>query len=652
MSTLPASLFRPALAAVCSAVVLVWLTGPDRGLAAQPKDPPEAYRDVLGRPLPWGPEVRGVRLSVSTLRTRLLHGEPVEVWLHTLNTTRDGPYLRLVWEGPGRTVSVALTTEKGEAVPCTLELFRQGDGTPGSTHAARLWPKGKFADGAHLAPGRYRLGVTVEPPKDRADPLAWVGRLEGPPLTLEVLEGGPGARARLVPPKLRARAAALIRDLDARDFRTREAAEKALTPVALDALPLLEEAIASGPAEAATRARRLLRAALQPVLKSWSEAMGYQVWHEGGPVLAYLGEPSWQLVREHFRGQLPDGMRALAAMFGPVTRFRDPGRLSAAEKRQLAAGLADPDAAKRIHAVRSLPRTADEALLKALVLLLADPFSYMVPSECHPVPTFPVAHEAGPAVVRQGPAVIEPLIAFARARDSAARRTAARLLGAIGPDPRTLKYLGELLDAPEHEAHLGVLEALGKLGRAGVPLLRRIIEDPKRHPYLRRDAIPLLGKYGTAQADGPLLRGLLADSNLELVGAAARAVAEPGVKEALPALVRIARDEALDQNVRYAALAGVVRLAERKQAEGVLLGLADPRTHGGVRGHAMQALARLDCRRAIPAVLDALADGDWYVRATADHALRGFAALPAGVGYDAAQPDPARWRRWWEQQGK
>jgi HEAT repeat protein len=120
------------------------------------------------------------------------------------------------------------------------------------------------------------------------------------------------------------------------------------------------------------------------------------------------------------------------------------------------------------------------------------------------------------------------------------------------------------------------------------------------------------------------------------------------VPEALPALKRIALDEAIDQNSRYAVLAGVVRLAERKQAEEVLLGLLGRRTHGGVRGHAMLVLARLDCRRAIPAALDALGDPDWYVRATADHALRGFAGLPGGVGYEAGQPDPARWRRWWE----
>jgi HEAT repeat protein len=635
---------------VLVAVLLSALAGPAAVTAqgARPKNPDADERDALGRPLPWGPEVRGARLCVHPLRSRLLYGEPVEVWLHTLNLGRDGPYLRLLWEGPGRTVSLALTTDAGEAVPFTFELFRQGDGTPGSTHAARLWPRGKFAAGRYLAPGRYRLRVVVEARKDPTDPIAWVGRLEAPVVPLEVLENGPGARRRLVPSGLLAKASVLVRDLGAKEFRVREAAEKALTAVAFDALPLLEETVASGSAEASGRARRLLRTLLQPALEDWAKATGYQVWHEAAPVLAYLGEPSWEVVRAHFRGQLPQPLLTLAAQFGPVTGLRNPDRPTLKERQQLRADLGDPDPARRIRALRSLPRTEDAELLKLLVELQADRFSYTRPMPCHPVPFFPVPHEARKMIVWQGKPVIDPLIAFARARDSTARRTAARLLGEIGPDPRTLKFLEELLASGEHEAHLGVLEAAKKLGRAAVPLLVRIIEDPKRHPYLRRDALEILGRHGSPKAHGPMLRSLLADPNQELVGAAARAAGELRVREAVPALVRIARDEKIDQNIRYAALAGVMRITERAQAEALLLELARPEVHGGVRGHAMLALAKLNCRRALPAVLGALGDSDWYVRATADHALRGFAGLPAGVGYDAGRPDPTLWRRWWE----
>jgi hypothetical protein len=37
-------------------------------------------------------------------------------------------------------------------------------------------------------------------------------------------------------------------------------------------------------------------------------------------------------------------------------------------------------------------------------------------------------------------------------------------------------------------------------------------------------------------------------------------------------------------------------------------------------------------------------------RTRADHALRGLAKLPAGVGYNAYRPDAAKWREWWSKQ--
>jgi HEAT repeat protein len=116
----------------------------------------------------------------------------------------------------------------------------------------------------------------------------------------------------------------------------------------------------------------------------------------------------------------------------------------------------------------------------------------------------------------------------------------------------------------------------------------------------------------------------------------------------LPTLLGMARDEKLDQNYRYAALWGIERMAERKDAEELFLELIKPGHHNGVRGQAMLALARLDCRKAVPAILDALTDKEWYVRATADHALRAFAERPAGVGYDTQRPDASGWRRWWK----
>jgi HEAT repeat protein len=88
-------------------------------------------------------------------------------------------------------------------------------------------------------------------------------------------------------------------------------------------------------------------------------------------------------------------------------------------------------------------------------------------------------------------------------------------------------------------------------------------------------------------------------------------------------------------------------MAERKEAAAFLLERLGSQ-NAAARGDAALMLAAIGQRDAVPRILDMLADPDWYVRAQADHALRGLAARPQGVGYDAARSDPDLWRTWWK----
>jgi HEAT repeat protein len=625
------------------------LSAPVQAQGEGGKKPEPALRDLFDQPIRWSAPVQGARVSLHLVRTRLRYGEPLCAIVQTTDPSTDGPHLHLAWHGTARTAVLEFTTAQGEVVPFALQLLQEGAGLEGAYHVARLEPQGKFARGRYLTPGSYRLRLVVECKQDRSYATGWVGRVVSPEIAFEVLEEAPAGTKALVPPSLRANAEAWIRDLDAGDFRKREAAAKALGPIALEVLPLLEEVLASGSAEAAARARLVLLAKLKPVLDNSQGPFGYTLWPEAGPVLATFGEPTWQLLRERLGGRSSDALLTQAILFGPVDRPADLGKPTDKQAAQVVAQLNHADFKVRLRAVRGLGKTADERILKALVEQLADPFSYLAPSECRPVPFFPVIHEARAAIVWQGKAAIGPLIAFGRARETF-RGEVARLLGEIGPDPRSLEFLNELLKDRSHDGRAFAVQALSQFGPEAAPLLFQRLQEAGEVPTIRRDTITALGKCGNAQTHGPFLMALLDNANYEFVGAAATALQALKARDALPALRRVARDERIDQNARYAALHAVVALAERAEAEGLLLELLEPQRHGGVRGVAMGLLAKLNCKKAIPKILDALTDADWYVRATADGALRVFAARPEGVGYDARRPDPAPWRAWWKEQ--
>ncbi len=263
-----------------------------------------------------------------------------------------------------------------------------------------------------------------------------------------------------------------------------------------------------------------------------------------------------------------------------------------------------------------------------------------------PVPTFPVAEEASRALVWQGRSCIGPLIALYRETDlERVHRQVVLVLGEIGPDQRTVEFFGELMASPDYGVRCSAVKALGRSGPSAVPPLLRAARDPKEHGNIRRDAIKALGVLGRAEDLEAVILEMLRQKEDQLIGAAAEAAGKLGVASALPDLTRIARSEEIDQNARYAAMRSVVQVAPREQAAALLMELMDEKHHNGVRGIAGSMLAQIDWREALPRCLDALEDGSWFIRATADDALCGFARKPEGVGYNSHAGRKEAWRR-------
>ena len=121
------------------------------------------------------------------------------------------------------------------------------------------------------------------------------------------------------------------------------------------------------------------------------------------------------------------------------------------------------------------------------------------------------------------------------------------------------------------------------------------------------------------------------------------------LRQAWSQIARICRDEAIDFNVRYAAMRACCKLADREPAARLMLELTGQKVHQAVRGQAATHLAELGHIAAVPRILELLEAKESIVRARADAAMRAFAQKPEGVGYRShGGPDEARrWRQWW-----
>ncbi len=171
-----------------------------------------------------------------------------------------------------------------------------------------------------------------------------------------------------------------------------------------------------------------------------------------------------------------------------------------------------------------------------------------------------------------------------------------------------------LRDSHSSDAMIPYLALHHLRDRSSVPQLRVLVNVAEGS--IRRSAVDLLGELGDL-ADVPLLMPLLHDDSEGVRAAAARAVASLGAREAIPELVRMLKDP--EGVARGGAAIALGVLQARETIPQVLPVLSDDVPL--LRESAALALAYLGAREAVPALEALLEDKDKGVRSAAVFAL-------------------------------
>jgi HEAT repeat protein len=613
-------------------------------LAAGPKLDARQTRRTGGKQEPanlWGKTVNGAKAGLAApLLLRL--GQPLEATLSALPPSEKGPYVHVHW-GEHGTVKLHMTDGQDQAVPFRLQMFEHSSSLSGDFTRFRLWPTDKHAQGRYWKPGIYHLWATIEHERNVLEPHIWYGKLVTNKVRLEAVEPSAPRVSLLEIKDVRDNVDAAIKDLDAVDAGKRMAAEKTLVAWGVCVLPVIEQTLPKASPEAAKSLLRIREAILIPFNTNsapFDLAMG--------GFLAELDDVTWKALDQQFVGLMQMKYRLQRARYAPVLRLTE---------KELAALLQHAEADMRVRAIRSLPRTANKDTLAKLVACLKDPYQELR-GFVDAYPVYPVSEEAREAIIWQGPSTIPLLLEWAARpgvdkKERAYRmQLTADILGKIGPADASEQFLHDMLQSQDEHDRWFALQAFVDWGHAAVPALVKIAQDEKELVPYRRIALETLGRVGTAKEVGDVLRKMLDPAvGDELTGAAITGIHRLKLLDVLPALKRIALSEdKVDQNTRYKAIDAVVGLADKKDAEKVLLALLAPQTHHPVRLHAMYRAAQGGYRAAVPQLIAALEDGKADVRQMAERALRVLANLPDGVPQESGTSNAVLWRRWWAKQ--
>jgi len=234
---------------------------------------------------------------------------------------------------------------------------------------------------------------------------------------------------------------------------------------------------------------------------------------------------------------------------------------------------------------------------------------------------------------------------------------------------RAVLPLIDLLHGPDAELRTRAAEVLGRLRDArAVPALLQALADPV--PEVRWRAAQALGEIGDPQAVAPLLQALrdgdatvrsfvvealarlpegVALPALEQVlrgdeAGMVRAAAVPGIRllagaQALDILLPLLRDS--DFEVRKAVIAAVGQTRDARALEPLGQMVLDQTLPPDQRAETARALENLGDARAVPSLIQALADGDSFVRRCAVQALGKLRDGQAGAALRGLANDPA-----------
>jgi len=210
--------------------------------------------------------------------------------------------------------------------------------------------------------------------------------------------------------------------------------------------------------------------------------------------------------------------------------------------------------------------------------------------------------------------------------------------------PSSLPLLKRLLDRPNEELQVVILEVVRRIGPPAIPLLVELLRDER--VSIRRNAVDaLIDLAPQTRWSQPALRRALGDEDSTVAGDAARALGALGDKASpsVSALVNTLSHE--DPYVRIYAAEALASIGPKAAAATRDLARAAGDSTPGVRWAACEALAGIGpaAASAVPELIEALDDEFLYVRIFAAGALgsMGPKAEAAREALGAAANDPA-----------
>jgi HEAT repeat protein len=250
--------------------------------------------------------------------------------------------------------------------------------------------------------------------------------------------------------------------------------------------------------------------------------------------------------------------------------------------------------------------------------------------------------EFGSAVLSRakGPTVVEPLVKALGHASPLIRRGAIDTLGAIG-DPRGMGALIRMSGDPDADVRAAVVRHLATMSSSrAADAVENLCADPDVD--VRGRAITalfkVLEKQDRARELVPALLRVLDRLRGRDRAEVASALGRAGSAEALPALLRLLRDEFPE--VRAAAAIAVGSLGNPKAADPLVAQMKVEREKWP-RVRMADASPKVKARPAIEPLIAWLGESDQDVRAAAFQALRTMTG-------QALEPDPAKWSAWWQ----
>ncbi len=326
-------------------------------------------------------------------------------------------------------------------------------------------------------------------------------------------------------------------------------------------------------------------------------------------------------------------------------------------ERVLGAGLKDPAPPVRREALLALGRSGAAFAFARIAGGLEDPVDEVRSA----------AIEALGRLAR--PEVVPLLATQLDSKDTGRRVAAVRALCRTGIDEALPPVLLALRRDGSEVVRSVAASEIARLGMKALPGVSRIVMDAKEMPEVRALAVETLVRIGGDHVVD-VLRALLQDPDDAVADAAALALAELAKKDAVPRL--LAALEAGRNPVR--TVAALERLscqsfpsAKASELPVIYRGWWSERREGREEAWFAEALARRGYpaaplegfaagRRemaAVPVLIRALGDPNWYLRANADLWLRritleDFGRIRRYTSEEEVRKIQDRWRSWWE----